>query len=63
MYISPFKVFHVRGVFKNFVYQGWGTKFRYFFKRSFFSAELIFSNLRKKNDSRGFRGHAPPNNF
>ena len=40
-----------QGRMQNF-FQGGGTKFRHFFKCSFFPTELIFSNLSIKNDSR-----------
>ena len=48
------------GVFRFFL---GGCKFRHFFKRSFFPTELLLSNLSNKNDSRGDRGHASPENF
>ena len=33
------------------------------FQAQFFTCRVILSNLSKKNDSRGVRGHAPPKNF
>ena len=59
---KPFQNASCQGRIKNF-FQGEGTKFRHFFKRSFFPAELISSNLSNKNDSRGVRGHAPQKIF
>ena len=55
-------MFDFRGVFRNFFKEG-APILRHFFKRSFFPAELILSNLGTKNDSRGVRGNAPPKNF
>ena len=54
-------MFHVRDVFQNFFREG--IKFRHFFKRSFFPAELILNYFSYKNDSRGVRGLAPSENF
>ena len=59
---KPFESVSCQGRNQNF-FQGRGTNFRHFFKRSFFSAELIVSNLSTRNNSRGVRGHAPPKNF
>ena len=47
-------MFHVRGVFRNFL-RGGVSIFVTFFKR-IFSGELFLSNLSAKNDSRGVRG-------
>ena len=47
---------------QNF-FQGGDTKFRHFFKRSFFPAELILSNFSSKNDFRAVLEHAPPKIF
>ena len=57
-------MFDVRGVFRTF-FQGGSTNFRHFFKRSFFSAEIILRNLNNKNDSRprGSGGMLPRKNF
>ena len=54
-------MFRVRGVFRIFFRKA--IKFRHFFKRSFFPAELILSSLSNKSDSRGNRGHAPRKMF
>ena len=44
-------------------FQGGGTNFRHFFKRSFFLAELILSNLSNKNNFREFGGMLPRKRF
>ena len=58
----PYENVSCQGRIQNF-FQGGGTKFRHFFQAHFFPAELIISNLSNKNDSRGVRGHAPPETF
>ena len=43
-------------------FQGGITNFCHF-SSVVFSGDLILSNLSNKNDFRGVRGHAPPENF
>ena len=52
---KPFQNVSFQRRIQNF-FQGGGTKFRHFFKLSFFPAELILSNFSYKNDSRGSVG-------
>ena len=59
---KPFQNVSCQGRIQNF-FQGESTKFCHFFKRNFFSAELILSNLSNKNDSMGVQGHVSPENF
>ena len=59
---KPFENVSYQGRIQNFFQDG-RTKFCHFFKRIFFPAELILSNLSNKNDSWGVRGHAPPEIF
>ena len=59
---KPFENVSCQGRNQNF-FQGGSTIFRHFFKRCFFSAELILSNLSNNNDSRRLRGHAPQKTF
>ena len=40
-----------------------GHQISLLFQAQFFPPELILSNLSSKNDSRGVRGHAPPEIF
>ena len=71
-YISLLKLFHVRGVFRIFVIREGAPNFaKLLFQaaelilcnESFYWHELILCNLSDKNDSRGVRGHTPPENF
>ena len=59
---KPFENVFLSGAYSEFFLKR-GINFGHFFKRSFFSAELILSNINTKNDSRGVRGHAAPENF
>ena len=59
---KPFKNVFMSGAYSEF-FSGRGHQFPSLFMRSFFSTDLIFSYLSNKNDSRGVRGHAPPNIF
>ena len=53
---KPFEnVFYVRGHIQNF-FQREGTNYCHYSCVSFFSTELILSNLSYKNDSRGGSG-------
>ena len=49
---KPFENVSCQGRIQS-CFQGGGTIFCHFFKRSFFPAKLILSNLSTKNDSRG----------
>ena len=58
---KPFeKCFHICGVFRNF-FRERAPNFD-IFKRNF-SSRNILKHLENKKDSRGGRGHAPPENF
>ena len=58
---KPFGNVFMSGAYSEF-FSGSGTNFYSLFKRIFLT-DLILSNLSNKNDSRGMRGHAPPENF
>ena len=59
---KPFENVSCQGRIQNF-FQGVGTNFCHFFKRSFFSVELLLSYLSTKNDSKEVREHATPEKF
>ena len=59
---NPFENVPCQGRIQKF-FEGRGINFRHFFQAQFFSAELTLSILCAKNDSRGIRGHAPPENL
>ena len=54
-------MFYVRGVFRNFFRDGAPNFVT--FSSVVFSGRVNFQQLSNKNDSRGVRWHAPPDNF
>ena len=58
---KPFENASCQGRMQNFFQEGSPTFVT--FSSVVFSADLILSNLNTKNDFRGVRGHAPPENF
>ena len=58
---KPFENVSCQGRISKFY--GGGTNFCHFFKRFFFSAELILSNSSTENDSRGSGSMLPRENF
>ena len=61
---KPFKNVFMSGAYSEF-FSGKGHQFSSLLMRSVFFGRftVIFSNLSNENDSRGVRGHAPPENF
>ena len=59
--ISPFKMFHVRGLFRIFFRER--HQISSLFQAQSFPGRVILSNLSNKNDFREVRGHASPRNF
>ena len=59
---KPFKNVSCQGRIQKFFLVG-DIKFHHFFKRIFFPAELILSNLSNKNGSRGSGGMFPEKIF
>ena len=53
---KPFENVFMSGAYLEFFFSGRRHQFSSLFKRSFFSTDLILSNLSTKNDSRGVGG-------
>ena len=58
---KPFENVFVSGAYSE-IFKGGGMNFRHF-SSAVFLTDLFLNNLSNKNDSRGVRGHAAPENF